>query len=252
MNAPAEPGHVAEVWISPEILGWQVGGEGSSAALSGLGPQAWEEWEHAELRLHPDEPAAPDLVQDRKDAMAALSRAVERRIQLFRSVYAIDRLPGMRARDALEQLGTAGLARGLVLSQIRRLRNKTEHESAAPPARDECLIYLDAVWYFLRSTERFAHRMTTELDLLDSVGGRELTITITVSLPAWSVHLQGHLPATVLSRSARERFIKVSVAHCDQLGALLLERSDGSVFLAGFVDEPGPVLAVARKYFAHT
>lgn len=43
----------------------------------------------------PDDLAAPDLVQDRKDAMAALSRAVERRIQLFRGVYGIDRLPGM-------------------------------------------------------------------------------------------------------------------------------------------------------------
>lgn len=135
---------------------------------------------------------------------------------------------------------------------MRRLRNKTEHESAAPPTRGECLLYLDAVWYFLRSTERFAHRVTTELDLVDSARGRELTITITVGLPEWSVHLQGHLPATVVSRSARERFIKVSVAHYDQLGGLLLERPDGSIYLAGFVDEPGPVLAVARKYFAYT
>ena len=134
-------GEGAHFWLSPEFLSWHTAAGDSELLESVLGIQALEEWDHAALRLNSDSGGAGDRAVDRKDAVAALSRAVERRIQLFRTIYAIGNIPGICVADALDQLEEVGLARGLVLRQVRKLRNKTEHESQAPPSRGECLLY---------------------------------------------------------------------------------------------------------------
>jgi hypothetical protein len=248
-------GNPVEVWITAGVLNWPLAGEGSSPLDSPLGAQATGEWDHAALRL---DPRSTDQPLDRKDAISALSRAVERRIQLFHTVYGVDApdprrptqpaIPGMTTRDRLDQLRELGLARGLVLTQLRKLRNKTEHESAEPPSREECHLYLDAVWYFLRSTERFARRKVEEFDLSDDTAGGE--VTITVRPPEWTaIQLTGHLPGSAVSRSPMDGFIPVEIAVSSDVGSLFRERSDGSFQVTGFITEPRWQLAVAIKYF---
>jgi hypothetical protein len=53
----------------------------------------------------------------------------------------------------LELLEYVGLIRPLMLQRLIEIRNAVEHEDASPPRLEELHIFLEFVWYFLRSTD---------------------------------------------------------------------------------------------------
>jgi hypothetical protein len=165
----SEPTSDRATWLSPEILRWPAEQCEWTHVISQLGQIANNEWNHGHLRLNSAIANGPNSEEDRKDAIAAFWRAVERRQQLFDEVYAVRVLLGLgrRERIHLSHLQALGLIRGSVLDDIRRLRNAIEHESEAPPELSQCFLYQDAIWYFLRSTEPYARRIPTAYELIE-------------------------------------------------------------------------------------
>jgi hypothetical protein len=60
---------------------------------------------------------------------------------------------GTKPKYDLELLQHFGIIRPFMLRRLIDLRNSVEHTDSSPPPTDECLMFADLVWYFLRSTD---------------------------------------------------------------------------------------------------
>jgi hypothetical protein len=141
--------------------------------------------------------------------MQRLWNAVDSRIRLLSETYGLTslaRLLGWRRKsddaDMLEMLTRLGLIRPLLLRQLKDVRNVVEHSDAGAPSEDECLNYLDVVWYFLRSTDIFVSRIFTDADLVDddeietepsdtSPQGRGRFVSLNFDFETWSPGING-------------------------------------------------------------
>jgi hypothetical protein len=112
------------------------------------------------------------------------------RLKALNELYQFKAIPGIDATlKNMELLYSLGLARGSVLDLIRQLRNRVEHELRDPPDYGLCNLYLDAVWYFLRSTDSFMVEVTKDINVLDSESDREIA-AIFISPPKWQVYIE--------------------------------------------------------------
>jgi hypothetical protein len=215
---------------------------------SQLGQLARREWDHGHLRLN-SSPGQPDLEQDRIDAIAALWRAVERRQQLFDEVYAIKGLLGMTRREKvhLSHLEQLGIIRGSVLDDIRRLRNAIEHRSEVAPDRQQCLLYQDATWYFLRSTEVYARRVPDIFELIRRADlGNLERVEIEMGPPSWSAKITSELLSPeFVSICKRDSWIPIKLANYG-----ILTIPDNTVSIWGSISERDWVLEAAKIYFS--
>lgn len=163
---------------------------------------AYQEWGHAEVRL--DGPAS---TIDRKDCLLALNRAVLHRINILNRRYHLKKIPGMdpKAGNTII-MHKLGLARGSVLDLLRNLRNRVEHDLSEPPEQKECNLYLDAVWYFLRSTDRLVVEVASQIEVFHPETQDE-PMSIYVSFPEWRIYIDGDLnlsPASFVDTSSHD------------------------------------------------
>ena len=222
--------------LSPEIFGWPAQQCEWTAATSQLGQLANKEWGHGHLRLNSASTGERSRDEDLMDAMTAFWRAVERRQQLFDKVYEIRVLLGLgrRERINLNHLQELGLIRGSVLDEIRRLRNAIQHNSEVPPELSQCLLYQDAIWYFLRSTEPFARRIPTAYELIADLvgysrGDVQERIEIKMRPPYWVVEVIGEAVSPEhYSTTSRDSWIPVESPDKD-----IRTWPDGRAFLRG-------------------
>jgi hypothetical protein len=243
------------VLLNPEVLHWQAQHVGWSSATSQLGKLATQEFAHADLRLNSAREQGQDRDEDRKDAIAALWRAVERRQQLFDQVYAI-KVPlrlGNRKHVHLGHLQELGLIRGSVLDDIRRLRNAIQHRSEMAPRRSQCLLYQDAVWYFLRSTETYARRVPTGYEFIEDYEhyGKqkfaEERIEVTIGPPRWAAAevFCENLSPDHYSMTNQESWIPVETDN-----NFVNAGPDGSAFVMGFITDPAWIVELSKVYFS--
>jgi hypothetical protein len=91
---------------------------------------------------------------DRVDAIMALRRAVGQRVRMLNDIYQLRELPiGTKPRGDLELLSCFGIVRPFMLRRLIDIRNIVEYQDSSPPPVEECLMFADLVWYFLRSTD---------------------------------------------------------------------------------------------------
>ncbi len=91
-----------------------------------------------------------------------LRRVVARRVKALKETYQLRELPiGAKPKYDLELLESFGIIRPFMLRRLIEIRNIIEHQDSSPPPVDECLMFADLVWYFLRSTDGLA-RMQVE------------------------------------------------------------------------------------------
>jgi hypothetical protein len=95
---------------------------------------------------------------DRVDAIIALRRIVGGRVKALMETYRLRELKtGPKPKYDLELLEHFGIVRPFMLRRLIEVRNIVEHNNdSSPPPVDECLMYADLVWYFLRSTDGLA------------------------------------------------------------------------------------------------
>jgi hypothetical protein len=95
---------------------------------------------------------------DRVDAIINLRRVVAQRVKALKEKYQLRELPtGQKPRGDLELLSYFGIIRPFMLKRLIDIRNIVEHQASSPPPTDECLMFADLVWYFLRSTDKLVH-----------------------------------------------------------------------------------------------
>ena len=155
---------------------------------------AYREWEHAEARLQGN-PTEMDL----KDALAALNRACLFRIRILKDVYNLKRIPGIDPNwGNTKILQYLGIARSSTLDIIRNLRNQVEHELNDPPSREACTLYLDTVWYFLRSTDSMVSKLSKGMWILGSEDSGVI-MTIFCAPPDWKIQIECFMDCELIS-----------------------------------------------------
>jgi len=73
---------------------------------------------------------------------------------MLRKIYGLRQMSkSLKIKDDLELLASFDVVRPLMLRRLIDIRNFVEHQDSTPPSSDECRMFADLVWYFLRSTD---------------------------------------------------------------------------------------------------
>ncbi|MFH9552272.1 hypothetical protein [Streptomyces sp. NPDC017435] len=137
-------------WMDPELPEAYVDGSGRlGMGTDGLARKNLAEFSHAHadyrIKAHQNE-------YDRVDAILALKRSMQSRIDHLDSLYGFKQYPEFRQLGPLGLLDHWGVIRRRMLHRMRQLRNAVEHDGAVPPTLDECEDYAEVTWWFLRGT----------------------------------------------------------------------------------------------------
>ncbi|MFY0518251.1 hypothetical protein ACOMCU_10525 [Lysinibacillus sp. UGB7] len=146
-------------WISKDVFNLEYETE-SSIVLNIVDlKRAYEVWEHARSLIENNESGF-----HLSDGIANLKRALNQRLQLIEKIYNFKNinLEG-KPKGYLELLEFFGIVRPFLMKQLLIIRNDIEHRDAEPPSFEKCLELLDAVWYFLKSTDYLVRYSTNTL-----------------------------------------------------------------------------------------
>lgn len=150
---------VKQVWFEPSWLFWDQMVDGRSLISNDANDRPYEIQQHASDRLTGD---PGDL--DRVDAITTLRRAVAYRVRVLKEIYELRKLPiSPKPRYDLELLASFDIIRPFMLKRLIDIRNIVEHQDSKPPSTEECLMFADLVWYFLRSTDSLVRGRVTDL-----------------------------------------------------------------------------------------
>ncbi len=142
---------IRSVWIDPSVFSSEPWGEKEPISNDGI-TRLYATHQHACDRLANN----PDRF-DRVDAIMALRRVVARRVKELKEIYQLRELPtGVKPKGDLELLEHFGIVRPFMLRRLIDIRNFVEHQDSDPPPTNECHMFTDFVWYFLRSTDGLA------------------------------------------------------------------------------------------------
>jgi hypothetical protein len=150
---------IRPVWIDPSWLSWKQHIEATAHRPKDTAFRPYEVHQHASDRLegNPSEFA-------RVDAITTLRRAVGLRVKALKEIYQLRQLPtGAKPKYDLELLEYFGVIRPFMLKRLIDIRNMVEHQDSSPPPTDECLMFADLVWYFLRSTDGLIQGQVEEI-----------------------------------------------------------------------------------------
>ncbi|MFD8967450.1 hypothetical protein ACFV0C_21055 [Streptomyces sp. NPDC059568] len=133
-----------------------IGSEGIALKLRAESSHA-----HADYRIKNHQTA-----YDRVDAILALKRSMQIRLEHLDSLYGFKQYPEYKTLGGLGVLERWGVIRKRMLQRMRQLRNAVEHDGAEPPILDECEDYAEVTWWFLRGTSP----LLSPLDVIDYNG----------------------------------------------------------------------------------
>ena len=243
------------IWLSSEVLRWTTYRGQSNLDDTDQWQRPYKMWNHAEELLSK---SSSDFT--RTDAITTLRRAVDRRIKHLATIYDFKRLPiPGKPQDILGILGFIGLVRPLMLGKLIEIRNLVEHEDASPPDYDEAIVFLEFVWYFLRSTDMLVREMPESIELLspdDDAYSIEATIR---ESNAWVFRFLAWVPAQIVACTQIEGWLAIKTnrfstraelfaLHPDWVDDPTVDNSRGrypeDIFLQGEVRGPAESLKV--------
>lgn len=243
-----KPADHSSVWLIHCWRDWDRQSYCSTDTDKGTAERPYLHW-HLAVEL--TSPEANDI--RRGAAIQKLWNAVESRVRMLHTEYQMAGLKSFlgwpRKTDMLEMLERLGLARPLILRQLKEIRNSVEHQDQGAPSHEDCLRFIDSVWYFLRSTDIFASRRILSFDrslaLPTSTNpNRTQFIEFDFEGPTWAPEIRGRFPRSAIHMSP----------HQDAIELILEEppvQSDrDSVYLHGAVATASPgVEEIVRDYF---
>lgn len=149
-----------QVWIEPSWLFWKQSVEGRIvSSTTDAVDRPYEIHQHVCDRLAGD---PSDL--DRVDAITTLRRAVAHRVRRLMDMYELRKLPNPRKiKGELQLLASFDIIRPFMLKRLIDIRNIVEHQDSRPPSTEDCLMFADLIWYFLRSTDSLVHGLLADL-----------------------------------------------------------------------------------------
>ncbi|MFJ7407582.1 MULTISPECIES: hypothetical protein [unclassified Lysinibacillus] len=146
-------------WISNDVFNLEYETDSSIVLNIADLKRAYEVWEHARSLIEKSESAF-----HLSDGITNLKRALNQRLQLIEKIYNFKNinLKG-KHKGYLELLEFLGIVRPFLMKQLLTIRNDIEHRDAEPPSFEKCLELLDAVWYFLKSTDYLVRYSTNTI-----------------------------------------------------------------------------------------
>jgi len=197
-----QPGQ--KIWLSQEILDWPAT---TQSMLPGH--TDWQghyaPWEHANESL-----SRRASEQDRASAIFQLRRALEFRDKALRSVYSLDKIPGLGRNAYPGILSDLNITLPIMRRKLIDLRNEVAHDhTKSPPEIDRCREYSEFTWYFLKSTD---HLLSSPIGTLafDSLSDRG-SYSIDFNLENWIINLTGVFDLTLLMQKEGHDDIGVDI-----------------------------------------
>ncbi|WP_327189666.1 hypothetical protein [Streptomyces xinghaiensis] len=157
-------------WVDATFPDAYVDGSGRSGiGVEGLALKERSESSHAhaDYRIKNHQTS-----YDRIDAILALKRSMQTRLEHLDSLYGFKQYPEYKTIGWMGILEKWGVIRKRMLQRMRQLRNAVEHDGAEPPSLEECADYAEVTWWFLRGTSP----LLAPLDMIDYSGAAYGTV----------------------------------------------------------------------------
>jgi hypothetical protein len=243
------PSEETSIWVEPCWDGWPYLGASSTSLDEDDASRPYLHWRLAIELLSIE---ADDV--RRGTAIHKLWNAVDTRVRMLRRDYRLSDLKrtlGLpRKLETLRVLDYLGLARPLILEDLRRIRNSVEHADEGAPLYAACLRHIDSVWYFLRSTDSLAMRRTINLEWSNDLVPRadirsSQFITFDFDSGAWVPQVRGRLPHEAIHHRPADGCIQVELDETPRAA------DEFSTYFRGRMSSGSPGIAdVVAAYFA--
>jgi hypothetical protein len=198
------------IWLSTEILNWDLYLEDSEGSEDDSWKRAYDHWKHAgRVLLEQQDPLY------RVDVITTLKRALNHRLQYLNNLYQFKKIPTRnKAHGLLEQLADIGVIKPIMLKRLMSIRNEIEHQDAPPPTIERCEEFLEFTWYFLRSTDTVASMIVRHFTFEPEHDGEVRPYWITIQtgpFDHWIINLYGWVVPSTISEVPRHNWLKINV-----------------------------------------
>lgn len=187
------------MWINPNVFDWEPMVESSTDFTSSRWKRSYELWSHAEQIL-----TKATTEFERANLIMNLRKAVDQRVRLLDERYSFRTIPiKKKPSDKLALLEFVGVVRPRMLQKLIAIRNAVEHEDVDPPDKDECEVFVDFTWYFLRSTDMITQRVADRITFTDNESG--CWVELGINPPGrWLPLLRGWIPSALISDESKD------------------------------------------------
>ena len=128
------------------------------------------------------------------------------------------------------------LIKPVMLGKLIQIRNAVEHQFSDPPTQDSCIELAEFVWYFLRSTDSIAQRVSGGPYLQESYDSRYIVAFKGTPHNEWESTISAHLAGSLTSLAPHENYFEVIDATV-QTGYDYKLTNSGSPFLSDYRDD---------------
>jgi len=131
----------------------------------------------------------------------------------------------------------------MLLTELMKVRNDIEHNDSPPPELQTCQMYIDVVWYFLKSTDQLLDMVIGEVVYEDTEANSGLTLEFQIS-GAWKVKAEGVVQPKLLRKLASEADLEILDFELSSRTTNQAVRFNGTINLA-----PSTHRRLAHDYF---
>jgi hypothetical protein len=207
-------------------------------------------YQHWRLAAELNTPDADDV--RRGTVVQKLWNAVDVRVKTLHDAYSLSQIRTLlrldRRTSTLDVLERLGLVRPLILRRLKDIRNTVEHQDSGAPVTHECDTLIDAVWYFLRSTDSYAMQ---RLDYFELIAGLDLSaqrrhgpsISFDIALTEWTVKVHGWFRSRDILRSGATSTAGLVL----QLDETPHVGDDDAVYLSGTADPDSDLMPLVLE-----
>lgn len=144
------------MYINNVVFSWNPIIEGLSYAS--------EDWEHPYSFFRHSEKLLSNATENHFliDAVSNLKRAVDHRIKHIVKIYKLKKTISytLNKKNIWDTLSELELIKPVMLGKLIEIRNMVEHKFTDPPTQSRCIEFSEFVWYFLRSTDHIAKKIS--------------------------------------------------------------------------------------------
>ena len=167
------------------------------------------------------------------DTITTLKRAVDNRLRILDNLYKFKRIPiKEKPSDLLEIMHYVDIVRPIMVKKLIEIRNAIEHEDASPPNYEDCKVFSEFVWYFLRSTDNLVRELVVTFNLHPASDLSVYSVGCGMGIEyGWNPTIGGWVPSQLISEEAKNSWLRIKGEKFDNLSDYLYS------FPASYSDE---------------
>jgi len=181
--------------------------------------RAYEIWEHADQLLQ-QTCNEFHLI----DTITTLKRAVDNRLRLLDKLYKFKRIPIKgKSPDLLQIMHYLDIVRPIMIEKLIQIRNAVEHKNASPPDHENCKVFSEFVWYFLRSTDNLVREIVVTFKLYPAESDLSVySVECGMGIEhGWNPTIGGWVPSQLISDETKDFWIRINGEKFDRLSDYL-------------------------------